>query len=69
MDEYDLRYKRQSKTLYTKRELLKEFVPSLMLTWCLRKFFKIKGGVGKIKNMDETMTYFFHKSTKHWTNC
>ena len=32
------------------------------------KKFKIKGGGGKFKNMDETMSYSFHKTTKKYTH-
>ena len=65
---YDLRFKKKRKTLYHKDQLLKELYPSLIQCWVLRKIFKVKGGVGKIKNMDETMSFSYTTSNKQYTH-
>ena len=65
---YDFRLNKPSKTLYSKEELFKELYPSLIQSWALRKIFRIKEGVGKIKNMDETMSYSFQPTSKTYTH-
>ena len=67
MNKYNLKYRTLFKTEYSKTEMLGQLTPSLELTWALRFYYGIGGGVGKISNFDESMTYMFEHRKKYWT--
>ena len=54
-------------TMYSKTGLLCQLVPSLEMTYALRKLFDIPGGVGRILNIDESMTYRYDQDEQSWT--
>ena len=54
-------------TMYSKVGLLCQLVPSLEMTFVLRELFEIPGGVGRIWNIDESMTYRYDPEQKSWT--
>ena len=64
---YNIKLKTITTTFYSQRAYKAQFVPSLELTYTLRKIFHVKGGVGKILNADESMVYRFDASSKSWT--
>ena len=41
--------------------------PSLEMTYVLRELFNIPGGLGRILNIDESMTYRYDQEEKSWT--
>ena len=51
---------------YSKEGLLCQFVPSLEQTFALREIFGIPGRVGRILNIDESMTYRYDQRSKSW---
>ena len=53
--------------MYSKVGLLCQLVPSLEMTFVLRELFQIPGGVGRILNIDESMTYRYDQDDKSWT--
>ena len=53
-------------TLYSKTGLLCQLVPSLEMTYALRKLFNIPVGQGRILNIDESLTYRFDEKAKSW---
>ena len=62
---YNLRYKKQYKTLYEKTNTFNQIIhASLVLMRVVQKIFKVPVSVGKIFNADETMTYSFVDSAK-----
>ena len=67
MAEYNLKYKKESKTQYSKASLLAQYVPSLEMTYALRILYGIEGGIGQIFNADESMTFRWDTSSKSWT--
>ena len=54
-------------TMYSKVGLLCQLVPSLEMTYVLRELFNIPGGLGRILNIDESMTYRYDQEEKSWT--
>ena len=61
---YNLRYKKQYKTLYEKTNTFNQIHASLVLMRVVQKIFKVPVSVGKIFNADETLTYSFVDSAK-----
>ena len=53
--------------MYSKVGLMCQLVPSLEMTFVLRELFQIPGGVGRILNIDESMTYRYDPEDKSWT--
>ena len=53
-------------TLYSNTGLLCQLVPSLEMTYALRKLFNIPVGQGRILNIDESLTYRFDEKAKSW---
>ena len=66
MAQYNLDYGDTSNTLYSKRELFQQLVPSLEFVYALRKAFGIPVGVGRILNADESMTFKFDSKSNSW---
>ena len=55
---YGLKFKsRDSKTYFSKRDLLAQSLPSLQHVYALRKIFRVPVGQGRIRNWDESMHY------------
>ena len=54
-------------TMYSKVGLLCQLVPSLEMTFVLRKLFNISPGKGSIWNADESMVYRYDHEEKTWT--
>ena len=44
-----------------------QVVPSLMLTTALKYAFDIPVGQGRIRNVDEGMSYFYNSANMSWT--
>ena len=60
-------YEQQSEgTMYSRTGLLCQLVPSLEMTYALRKIFNIPAGKGRILNIDESLTYRFDEKAKSW---
>ena len=55
-------------TLYCKEGLLCQLVPSLEMTYAIRKIFNIPAKQGRILNLDESMTYRYDQHKKKWTH-
>ena len=51
---------------YSETVLLCQLVPSLEITYALRKLFNIPVGQGRILNIDESLTYRFDEKAKSW---
>ena len=47
--------------------LLCQLVPALEMTYVLRELFNIPGGLGRILNIVESMTYRYDQEEKSWT--
>ena len=63
---YNLRKKQSDGTLYSKVGLMCQLVPTLEMTFALRKLFNIPGGQGRILNADESMTWRYDEASKSW---
>ena len=50
--------------MYSKVGLLCQLVPSLEMTYVLRELFNIPGGLGRILNIYESMTYRYDQEKK-----
>ena len=66
MTRFNLKYKKNSKTFYSKEGLLCQLVPSLEQTFALREIFNIPVGEGRILKADESMTYRYDQRSKSW---
>ena len=67
MCQYNLDHDMTSTTMYSKRELFQQLVPSLEFVFALRKAFGVPVGVGRILNADESMSFKFDSKSKSWT--
>ena len=61
-----LHHGKTSTTLYSKRELFQQLVPSLEFVYALQKAFGVPVGVGRILNADETMMFKFDSKSSTW---
>ena len=66
MNRFNIKYKSNSKTFYSKEGLLCQLVPSLHQCFALKEIFKVPGGDGRILNIDESMTYHCDQWSKSW---
>ena len=66
MKRFNLKKKQGKGTLYCKEGVLCQPVPSLEMTYAIRKIFNIPAKQGRILNLDESMTYRYDKHKKKW---
>ena len=66
MKRFNLKQGQGKGTMYSKPGLLCQLVPSLEMTYALRKLFDIPGGEGRVLNGDESMTYRYNEALKSW---
>jgi len=66
MCRYNLHFGSTGKTMFSKRELFQQLVPSLEFVYALRKAFGVPVGVGRILNADESMSFRYDSKTKSW---
>ena len=52
---------------YSKMGLLCQLVPASEMTYVLQELFNIPGELGRILNIDESMTYRYDQEEKSWT--
>ena len=64
---FNLKKNQGKGTLYCKEGLLCQLVPSLEMTYAIRKIFNIPAKQGRILNLDESMTYRYDQHKKKWT--
>ena len=63
---YGFRHGSNDKTLYSRSGYLAQLVPALEMTYALRYICKIKGGEGRIWNVDESLTARDEHKSKGW---
>ena len=66
MNRFNIKYKSNSKTFYSKEGLLCQLVPSLDQCFALKEIFEVPDGEGRILNIDESMTYRYDQRSKSW---
>ena len=64
---FNLQYKKNSSTRFSRNGYIAQMLPALMMTHALRTAFDIQGGEGQIENADESMCYSFNSSDRSWT--
>ena len=64
---FNLKKSQGKGTLYCKEGLLCQLVPSLEMTYAIRKLFNIPAQEGRVLNLDESMTLRYDQHKKKWT--
>ena len=64
---YNLKCKKNHKTRFSKRAYKSQLVSALVFNRAIRYMFKIRSGVGKIRNVDESMSYLYNSAARSWT--